>query len=233
MQMSPASLRSLERRAAVTSVLFAGHAAVTLLVALPPVARAVFLEDFVEPTAKQILSMMIGLSVLLAVLVGTIVSFLMWMHKAAKNLRELHPERAFTFSTGGVVGWWFVPFANFVKPFQAMHEIWHASDPDLSRAKDADGYSAFVKLGSGAPQLLVGWWAAWIASNIIDRVVTRIDDVGLGVELFAGTINLVAAALAIVVVRTVTSMQRASFEQRSQGHVAGELGHVVGTSPAE
>lgn len=55
--------------------------------------------------------------------------WLIWQHRAQKNLEGLGATWL-RFTPGWAVGWWFVPFANLVKPFQTMRELWKASgDP--------------------------------------------------------------------------------------------------------
>jgi hypothetical protein len=54
--------------------------------------------------------------------------FLIWFHRAYKNLRPLGAVNL-TYSPGWAVGGFFVPFLNLVRPFQVMREIWKASDP--------------------------------------------------------------------------------------------------------
>lgn len=52
--------------------------------------------------------------------------FLRWTYLAANNAQVLSPARL-RFSRASAVWWWFVPFMNFWKPYQAMSEIWNAS----------------------------------------------------------------------------------------------------------
>lgn len=129
-----------------------------------------------------------------------------WMHCAASNLRAFgNPYLNFT--PGGSVGWWFVPFANFVKPFQAMSEIVRASDP--------------AGLGQGFasdPTALLGfWWATWIGSNVIANVSMRIDDaeVSSTVSLLSSLLWTVAGVLLIMIMRRVTAHQ-AEVDRRLQ-----------------
>src|SRR5262249_21379522 len=92
-----------------------------------------------------------GLGLVVSTIIA-IVFYCIWIHRAAKNLRALG-RRGLAFTPGWCVGWFFVPFGNLVKPYQAVSEIWKASAPDA----DADGWRA--RSGSS----LVGlWWAMWI-----------------------------------------------------------------------
>lgn len=66
----------------------------------------------------------IGLVAILEILlrVATITFFLIWEYRAFNNLSVLR-ARNLEFSPGWAVGWWFVPFANLVKPFQVVREL--------------------------------------------------------------------------------------------------------------
>lgn len=54
-------------------------------------------------------------------IITTIVVFLVWESRAHKNLRALGVANT-EYSTKWAIGSWFVPFANLVAPFRAMHE---------------------------------------------------------------------------------------------------------------
>ena len=47
------------------------------------------------------------------------VTFLMWLHRGYTNLPALRSDST-EFTPGWAVGWWFIPFAYLVKPFQAV-----------------------------------------------------------------------------------------------------------------
>jgi predicted Zn finger-like uncharacterized protein len=78
------------------------------------------------------------------------ITFLRWIYRANKNLREMSGQTMY-FTPGWAVGWYFVPIANLFKPFQAMKEIWEVSH------KRQDNGAA----------LLGVWWALWLISNLL------------------------------------------------------------------
>lgn len=85
----------------------------------------------------------------------------MWIHRAACNVRAMGAHRL-DCSPGWAVGWYFVPFACLLKPFQAMNEIWRASaDPDRWERIQTSG-------------VLRLWWALWLISNILGQAVFRL-----------------------------------------------------------
>jgi hypothetical protein len=96
----------------------------------------------------------LGLVALTFVLAG------MWIYRAATNIRALGAE-GLEITPGWSVGWYFVPFANLVKPFQAMNEIWRASqDPHH-----------WERLST--PLELRVWWSLWLAAGVLGNITMR------------------------------------------------------------
>ncbi len=90
--------------------------------------------------------------------VPTALLFLMWFHRAYKNLAALGATDL-EFSPGWAVGGFFVPVLNLVRPFQVATEIWKASD-----ASTAAG-SAWR---SSPPSPIIGqWWGGLLAGGAI------------------------------------------------------------------
>jgi hypothetical protein len=144
----------------------------------------------------------------LAYLCATI-AFLLWIHRAYKNLPALG-ARNLQYSPGWAVGWWFIPFANLIYPFRVVREIWNKSDPAY------DPETSFLWEGAGAPALLGWWWGLWIISNLAGHVVYRMfsnarspDQFLLATQLdmAASLITVAAAALAILVVKGISERQ--------------------------
>jgi Domain of unknown function (DUF4328) len=149
----------------------------------------------------------------LIALIATAVVFLIWENRVYKNLPALGVPRP-DFSSGWVVGSWFVPFLNLVRPYQIVKYIHDKSDPETVSV--GGGY-----YDAGGNLSLKAWWGFWLASNIADRFFTRIyrdaekleDHVAAGwADIFSSGLTIVAACLAIAVVRDITSRQ----EERSK-----------------
>jgi|SoiMethySBSTD1v2_1073268.scaffolds.fasta_scaffold489163_2 uncharacterized protein DUF4328 len=144
----------------------------------------------------------------LFVFIAAAVVFLFWQHRAYKNLPTLGVPRP-DFSSGWVIGSWFVPFLNLFRPYEIVKYIHNKSDPDTVNV-EVGHYDA------GGNLTLKAWWGFWIATAIVGRFSDRIyrraenldDHVAAGwVGIFVSGLTLVAACLAIAVVRDITSRQ--------------------------
>ncbi|MBK9154860.1 MAG: DUF4328 domain-containing protein [Chloracidobacterium sp.] len=147
------------------------------------------------------------------VFVFTVVSFLIWLNRAHKNLLALRPS-FLRFSSGWAVGWWFIPFANLVRPFQVVREVWWESDPEIPE----DRMFLTESLHS-APTYMGVWWAFWLlsnfASNLLDRLfdperMENVAEIG-ALMVVASSLTIVAGILAIMVVKDITARQSARF----------------------
>lgn len=142
---------------------------------------------------------LLGLSVLrLPTFIVCAICFLMWTHRANANAAVL-TGRALEISPGWSVGWYFIPFANLVKPYHAMKEIWVAS----SRNHDSTG-------------LVSLWWGLWIFSGILSQISFRLGlqadtveklRVSTLVDIGIGILDLPLSIVAILLVRRIFAMQ--------------------------
>ena len=123
-----------------------------------------------EATRSDSRQQVVGILRLL-LLIATPVAFLIWFHRTHKNLPSLG-QRRLIFTPGWAVGFFFVPFLNLVRPFQAMREVWHGSDPghlDLDNTADGSG----IRDRLATPPLVGWWWALFLISGIISNIVAR------------------------------------------------------------
>ncbi len=113
------------------------------------------------------------------------------------------------FSSGWVVGSWFVPFLNLFRPYQIMKYIRDKSDPETANLEI--GY-----YDAGGNFTLNAWWGFWLACYIVDRLFNRIywraekldDHVVAGwAGIVSSGLTIVAACLAIAVAPAITSRQ--------------------------
>ena len=153
------------------------------------------------------------LILLVLVYIPTMVLFLMWTHRASRNLQSLgsHGQR---FSPGWAVGWWFVPIMFFFRPYQVMAEIWRGSDPNMPWGSNVDWKEAPVSA------LLAWWWLLWVASNLVGSIAgysfgfTGAFDTdaipssaALRWDVLASALVICDGVLAILVVRRITNRE--------------------------
>jgi hypothetical protein len=121
---------------------------------------------------------------------ATMIVFGVWIHRAGKNLIAAGYEDL-EFTPGARIWWFAVPIANLFKPFQGMRELWNASH--------GEGEYTIT------PPLIAGWWAFWLASNILGTLTSRFPDVGL--MTFSAIADIGVAALAIVMIQRIAAAQ--------------------------
>jgi hypothetical protein len=148
-------------------------------------------------------SRVVGIVVAICYL-STIVVWLVWQHRGQSNLHALAIPRL-TFSPGWAVGWWLIPIANLWKPFQTVRELWKASDGD----------EAWWRLTTWSA--IGWWWACWVAFNILYNTTIRFYGsetatvnsyiIGDWTSISGDLVSIVAAVLAISIVRSVTDRQ--------------------------
>ncbi|PCG87542.1 hypothetical protein CIB93_02250 [Streptomyces sp. WZ.A104] len=140
-----------------------------------------------------------------ATYLATAVVFIIWFHRTRRNA-EIFDPGAQRMGPGWAVGGWFVPIANFWFPYRVAAGVWEAS----ARPRPAGGWRPV----SRTPLNL--WWAAWVGTLLLSRASGRMWDRAeapeeivraAGLVAASDALDVLAAVLAIVFVRTVTRMQ--------------------------
>lgn len=141
---------------------------------------------------------------LLAVVVATIVIIAMWIHRMASNARALLGASRLEYTPGWTVGWYFIPFANLWKPYQAFKDVWIGC---------FEGDSPRRVAGSGPLPL---WWTLWLAYNFISNIVTRMslradsfdeEQLALTLNIVSEVINLPLCLVFLVIVNRLYGRQ--------------------------
>ena len=101
----------------------------------------------------------------LAAFLSSVVTFLIWLQTASKNLPVLEVTDQ-KFTPGWVVGWWFVPLWCFFKPYQILREVWCGS------ANEITWYAGIAR------QMVwpwLGWfWGAHLTANFLGNITIRL-----------------------------------------------------------
>src|SRR5262245_38495317 len=119
-------------------------------------------DDLTEiANANDVRQAIIGL-VQASIFITSGVLILMWIYRANLNAHRLGAD-GMAFTPGWAVGWYFVPFANLWKPYQAMKEIWQVSaSPQHWESEDR-------------PWFLPLWWTLWIVTSRFDNAAFRMS----------------------------------------------------------
>ncbi len=155
---------------------------------------------------------------------GTVVAFLIWFHRAHRNLPSLG-ARDLKYKPGWAVGGFFVPFLNLVRPLQVMREVWYGSDPSrVERDASFDGPSIRNQLGT--PALVGWWWALFLVSSLLGNISMRMAgapnprvDQLQAASVFlvlSDLIDLPSAFVAIRLVGRITSWQGERWDRIPQ-----------------
>lgn len=168
-----------------------------LTVALTLVAGDSLQGDYPDPTQIEAVGVLAIAN--LAVLLTCVVVVGMWTYRASANAHSFSDEM--TITPGWAVGWYFVPFMNLVRPYQAMREIWLAS------------HFRGNWHGEPGPPILGWWWGLWIITGILGNISWRLSDEPAAAEpvyyidIVSGVLNVILCVVLIIVMRTIARAQ--------------------------
>jgi hypothetical protein len=202
----PATYRPSATRAAVAMVLVGIAVAAYAVQAVGQISQLGILDAAVagtltdaEAAASDARVTGLGVVAMVAYFVSAL-GVLAWLYRAVGNIPIL-TTRALRWSRGEAVGWWFVPFANWVMPYRVVRDSLHA-------------------LGAGATATVVAaWWGCHVVSSVVAWVLrlgsasamdsiesirsyVLITSAMLGIEVAAGI-------LLIVVIRRLEGFAKA------------------------
>jgi len=167
-----------------------------------------------------------GIAVGLSYLAVGLLCFIPWFHRAYSNLRRLGVQHL-RYKPGWAIGAWFIPIFNLFRPKQIANDIWRASPPDATV-----GHRAWHERPVG---IVIHWWwglfllAGFVvggAGNVIATANNKplntraqvdealeLERAGYTMDVVGSLISVVAAMLAIIVVRKITAMQTETIEK--------------------
>lgn len=83
-----------------------------------------------------------------------------WIYLTNANAHLLSDDM--TITPGWSIGWFFVPLANLVKPYEGVKETWRATHQSCGLHEDADS------------KLLPWWWGLWLLTNILSTASAQL-----------------------------------------------------------
>jgi hypothetical protein len=142
-------------------------------------------------------------------LLGTAILFLFWFHRVYSNVAAITGQTTRHAPKWTIWGF-FVPFLNVIRPQQIMRESWDAMLQHWLRNT--------TESVARIPRDLVNvWWGLFILTRLAEYFAARIEwraevasDMLVAVRAaqVANAIDALAAVVAILLVRNVTSLQR-------------------------
>ncbi|MET9615624.1 DUF4328 domain-containing protein [Kitasatospora indigofera] len=187
---SEASLKPPRARALPYSgpVVDPGRLAVAAQVLIAVQTVAQLAVAFTGGTRSKLFAQYVPIS--LPLMVATVVVFLCWFRRCLLNAQCVAPGTQ-RYSAGLAVGAWFVPVAMWWIPRRVALDIWRAGTP------------------AGGTWLIEAWWAAWLAKTVGGAVAARSGARPYGYSVYDEVVGVVAAVLAILVIRRITERQGA------------------------
>ncbi len=149
--------RSAGRRARITCILLGVVGFITLLAMIQDGSGALLVQDAREgmllPKEANNFDRSTALVVFgsLGAQVLTAISYFAWLSRTVDNVPVLGGGRP-SVTPRWSIGWWFVPIANLVKPFQIVRELHDR---------------LAIGARSGGDWIVLAWWLTWLLGNLI------------------------------------------------------------------
>lgn len=143
----------------------------------------------------------------LAALLFTAIVWLLWLHRAYSTLTVIGTRKS-RFTPGWAVGYWFIPFINLVRPYQIVVDLWLRSE-SLNATESVEQLPR--------PALVGWWWGVYLLTGVAGRLYASFSRLAESVSQFitvtdigmvGDVIGVVAAVLAIAVVRRIDTLQQ-------------------------
>lgn len=142
--------------------------------------------------------------------ITTIILFAMWIYRANFNARSLGAQNM-KFTPGWSVGYYFIPFLNLWRPYQAMKEIWKTSKNPLSWQGEKRG------------AILPWWWSLFLIDGMFGKAsfkasmnAKEIHELinSTGLMIASDIVSIPASIIAILLVGKIYEMQMSHVQNR-------------------
>ena len=162
-------------------------------------------EDLSRSNEAARFNQQLGMFALLS-LIATATLWFIWSFRCNRNLRALGFD-LLEFTPGATVWWWFVPFANLVRPYQIMRELLLGS---VAASRGETGL-----IGASSSRAVGLWWTFYLLGNLVETLATQLMGLGersniiLGVQInfVAVPLQLLAAGFAVKLVIDISRAQ--------------------------
>ncbi|MEU6840527.1 DUF4328 domain-containing protein [Streptomyces sp. NPDC046716] len=151
----------------------------------------------------------------LLALAASAAGFIAWFLRVRDNAHVFLPSGQSKARAWAIFGF-FVPVVSLWFPRRIALDTWHAS-------------AAEPELGRGRAWMVDLWWFLWLGDLLIGRFAANMYDSAetleettsaTGLVIFADSLDIVAAGVAVAFVRTLTGLQNQRVQARSAGPAA-------------
>jgi hypothetical protein len=162
----------------------------------------------------------------LGVFIVSGVLILRWIYQANKNARQFG-AKDMVFSPGWSIGFYFIPIVSLWKPYQAMKEIWQASQNPTNWPVE--------KVSS----ILGIWWFFWIANSMVGqaafRMSRRAEEISeiMNVNLVSQASEVISIPLALVTWLMIKKVSNAQLAMQERSNEQSEIDEVSNLEPAK
>ena len=175
------------------------EAALTAFPLMNAAGYASFLAD-ISANNRAVLNALIASSLVYRLVYLFCIVMTSWfLFRATRNLNTVTPDQIRT-SPHFAWLWFFIPFANFYKPYQTVSDIDRVTKTTIG-------------VGKTSNSLIMTWWVIFIASVFIGATDIRLPvpnwyKVDLALDVISGILAIAAAILFIRVTREITRNQQ-------------------------
>ncbi|AXT40440.1 DUF4328 domain-containing protein [Alteromonas sp. BL110] len=162
----------------------------------------------------------------LGVFIVSGILILKWIYRANQNARQFG-AKDMAFSPGWSIGFYFIPIVSLWKPYQAMKEIWQASQNPSNWSEE--------KVSS----ILGIWWFFWIANSIAGqaafRMSRRAEEISeiMNVNLVSQASEVISIPLALVTWLLIKNVSNVQLAMRERSDEQPETSEVSNLEPAK
>ena len=196
---------ALQSRAKIAEYAIVAVIAATVLLFLTSLLEFFGMVDYNAQSLDD-LSLIAGLIAVAFILMYLIsaVTVCMWIYRAHDNLRAAGFELEYT--PGWSVGWYFIPFANLIMPFNVMKEQWNTT------FSNGDSYT------SEAPSIITMWWVSYVVGSIFGNIGGVVQEasnytgsgntIGIFLNMGSAVLTIVSAWCLLTLIRQITAGHR-------------------------
>ena len=160
-------------------------------------------------------------SLLTIVMIASAIVVLAWLSRTVEIIPQLGggmPRR----SPREAIGWWFVPIASFLVPYQIVHDAWRRLETPARRGRDG---------------ILPAWWLLFIVGGLVSRVVSVAFDNASTVDTYRavlvveGAATFATAISGLLLVWIIGEVESRASARAASAHVQGLLAGAPGSVP--